>query len=352
MLNLFQESINPQPRSEEKENNSSGWFEVSMKPVQDLMQKWMDMSSAFFDQSMKSIAEAYPQQQELVNKMLGSVNLYQNLKSFWESLNTAIVGPDSDVTEFYDKCKKDYVQMLNHNILPLWPEQVQNLFKQSMEIHDMAEESSKNMFRPWLQTANELQALLHKSIGGDQEAYVEFNKLWQENFSASFGKIFSIPQFSMNREMMQKQMHSINALISYINTMNQFMGTMVKVNQQTLQKIIKEYQQMVVAGTNPKTYKEFYDYWWKTNEEAYLKVFATPEFSEVMGKALDAGVNFKKEFDGLVEKQLEFLPYPSRNDMDSVYKTLDSLKREIRSLKKEIAALKEGKAKNNQSKNN
>lgn len=109
---------------------------------------------------------------------------------------------------------------------------------------------------------------------------------------------------------------------------------------------------MVVAGTNPKTYKEFYDYWWKTNEEAYLKVFATPEFSEVMGKALDAGVNFKKEFDGLVEKQLEFLPYPSRNDMDSVYKTLDSLKREIRSLKKEIAALKEGKAKNNQSKNN
>jgi hypothetical protein len=70
-------------------------------------------------------------------------------------------------------------------------------------------------------------------------------------------------------------------------------------------------------------------------------LFSTEEYSKLQSKVLDASVNFKKEYDKLLEKQLEFLPFPSKSDMDGVYQTLDDLKREVRDLKKRVAATAE-----------
>ena len=347
MLDIFQNSFNIAPKPEHKQEQAEAASPLadSMKSVEDWMQKWMDMSRQFFDHSLQTIAPTYPGHMELIDRMLGSANLYQQLNTFWEELKKNITGPQSDVEGFYRKWRKEYLQLLNHNVLPLWPEKFQNIIKQSLDIGEHAAESADKLYQPWIESAREMQALLYKSLGGDQQAYIDFNRQWQENFSASFGKILNIPQFSLNRDLMHKQLRSLDSLINYIIAMNQFGAAMIKVNQETLRRIITEYQQMLALGNNPKTYKEFYDYWWKSNEEAYLKVFATDEFSELLAQVLEAGINFKKEFDLVVEKQLEFLPYPKKTDMDSVYKTLDSMKREIRSLKKEITALREEKTK-------
>lgn len=350
MLDIFQNSFNLNPQPEQKEqagekpSESGSPFTDGMQPGKDWTQQWMDTSRQFFDHSVQTITQAYPGQKELIDKMLGSASLYQHLNTFWEDMKKTIIGAHSDADGFYRKWRKDYLKLLGCNVLPLWPEPMQNILEQSFDVGERAADSLDKLYQPWLESARDLQTLLNKSMAGDQQAYIDFNRQWQENFSASFGKILNVPQFSLNRDLMHRQLHSLDSLINYINTMNQFAAAMIKVNQETLQKVITEYQQMLVSGNSPRTYKEFYDYWWKTNEEAYLKLFATTEFSEVLSQVLDAGVTYKKELDQVMEKQLEFLPYPKKTDMDSVYKTLDSMKREIRFLKKEISALKEGKA--------
>lgn len=343
MFDFWQDSVtmllNPKEKVEEKKNSPPpNIVEESLKSTQDFMKKWVDFLSDFYSKGFNSFNPTNPQ--EIFNKMLNGANLYQNLNKFWEDLRDTFTGKEGTPLKFYTKWNEEYLKMVSNNFIAYLPEQVKYFFEEPQEVYKMFSDTNLRYINPWIEGAQELQSLLLKSMTGDKNSFIEFNRLWNENFSSSYGKIFTMPQFSMNREQMQKQMHSINALINFFTSMNEFIATISKVYQETFMKIIKDYQEMVSEGTNPKTYKEFYEYWLHQNETAYQNLFGTEEFSKLIAQLLDAGVNYKKNVDDLLEKQLKFLPYPTKTDMDSVYKTLDTLKRDVRSLKKEIAALK------------
>ena len=337
-------AINPKEKVDTKKDKpTTTIFEESMKPTQEILKKWFEVSNEQYLKNFKGFSVVNPQ--DIINKMLSGANIYQSLNRFWEDLNANITGKESDPFKFYTRWNEDYLNIISNNFLSCLPEQMQTFFKNPIDIYKMSSDTSRNFFNPWIDGVQSLQNLLLKSMAGDKTAYIEFSKLWNEKFTSTYGKILSMPQFSMNRDQMQKQMQSINTLIKFVDPMNEFVTTMAKVSQKTLEKIIKDYQQMLTEGTNPKSYKEFYEYWWKQNEAAYQNLFGTAEFSELIAQLLDAGVNCKKDFDSLLENQLKFLPFPSRADMDSVYKTLDDLKREVRALKKEVVILNEDKAK-------
>lgn len=337
VLGFYQQCCQlPQKEQEEKNNRILG---EGYSSLQDLTQNWLQASNQFLNQSLK-YWEGSSSQTELLKKVFNGVDLYQKLNRFWLDLSSSITDKDSDPLQFCDRWNQEYQSIIDETMVACLPEQLRNFYKDAQGVGGISAASAGKFFKPWFNEAKHLQLLLQKSSTGDQEAYLQFHRLWNDNFSDTFGKVLNIPEFSMNREQMQKQMHAVNALIKFINTMNQFGAAIYKVNQDTLYEIVTGYQEQLVSGNNPKTFKEFYKYWLKQNEAAYLKLFGTSEFSMLLAQVLDAGVNFKKGFDNLLEKQLEFLPYPSKTDMDSVYKTLNALKRDVRTLKKEVAALK------------
>lgn len=348
MYDFWQDSVtmlfNPKEKVEDKKDSPPpNIMEESFKSTQDFMKKWVDFSSDFYSKGSNSFSPTYPQ--DIFNKMLNGANLYQNLNKFWEDLKDTFTGKESTPLQFYTKWNEEYLKMVSNNFIAYLPEQIKIFFKEPQDVYKMFSDTNLKYLNPWIEGAQEFQSLLLKSMTGDNNSFIDFNRLWNEKFSSSYGKIFTMPQFSMNREQMQKQMHSVNALINFSTSMNEFIATMSKVYQETFMKIIKDYQEMVSEGTNPKTFKEFYEYWLHQNEAAYQNLFGTDEFSKLISQLLDAGVGYKKNIDDQLEKQLKFLPFPTKTDMDSVYKTLDTLKRDVRSLKKEIAALEQEKGK-------
>lgn len=325
-------------QSESKTNTHL--FAQSMQPFHQALQNWVDFANNTYEKNLKQLGESSPLYKETIEKYAGINSFNNGLKKFWEDLNASITDKESSISNFYTKWLEEYSRLVSNQLLLFLPEDAKQLFDKTIDIYQASYSTGHDFFAPWMEQAESMRELLTKSAFGDQDAYIEFLKLWQTTFSSSFGRVFNIPQFLANPEQIQKQMNSINALIAFINTLNEYMAVLVKKSQDTLDKMIKDYQAMVIDGTHPKSYKEFYEFWWKQNESAYLQLFGTEEFARLIGQVLDAGVSFKRKYDDMLEKQLEFLPYPSKTDMDSVYKTLDSLKREIRALKKEVAALK------------
>lgn len=327
-----------QPSEEKKDSNI---FAQSVQPVHDALNKWVDVACNLYNHNLNQLGNVSPDYQEIIEKITNASSFNQVLGKFWEDLQTCITGKESDPYKIYTGWNENYTKLFSNQLGLFLPEQVKEFLGKGMDLYSLATASTHDFFKPWLDKAQNMHNLLLKSLTGDQAAYIEFIKLWQENFSSSFGKMLNIPQFSMNREQMQKQLTGISSLITFINTLNEYIATLVKTSQDTFEKITKDYQSMALDGTNPKTYKEFYEYWWKQNEAAYLQLFGTSEFARLIAQLLDAGVNFKKKYDDMLEKQLELLPYPTKTDMDSVYKTLDTLKREVRALKKELATFKQ-----------
>lgn len=333
------ESLTAKGQSEAQTNTNV--FAQSMQPFQDALKNWVDLANNTYAKNIKLLGESYPLYKETIEKYADITSFNNELKKFWEDLNASITDKESDAAKFSAKWIEGYTKLISDQLLLFVPEDVKSLYDKTVDIYKVSNNTTHDFWAPWMEKAENMQELLTKSFFGDQDAYIEFLKLWQSTFSSSFGKVFNIPQFLVNPEQMQKQLGSINALITFTNALNEYITILLKKSQETFEKIVKDYQSMVAEGTNPKSYKEFYEYWWKQNEAAYLQLFGTEEFAKLIGQVLDAGVSFKKRYDDLLEKQLEFLPYPTRTDMDSVYKTLDSLKREIRALKKEVAALKQ-----------
>lgn len=345
MFDAWQQSLSAAGSNETQKDGNI--FAQSMQPVHEALNKWVDFANDIYSQNITQLGQAYPQYHKLFENISSAAGFNQDLNNFWQDLQSILSGKDSDPAGLYSKWNQNCSDLILKQAGLFLPEQVNEILNKGIGLCTLSGAKTGDFFKPWLNQMQNMHNLLLKSITGDQSAYIEFVRLWQDNFSASFGKIFNIPQFSMNRELMQKQLSGLGSLITFINTLNEYVATLVKTSQDTLGNIVTNYQSMVMDGSNPKTYKEFYEYWWRQNEAAYLQLFGTAEFARLIAQLLDAGVNFKKNFDDVLEKQLEFLPYPTKTDMDSVYKTLYTLKREVRALKKEFAAFKNESGINN-----
>lgn len=321
------------------EKKGANMLAEGLRPFHDAMKQWVDIAGNVYAQSVKQMGDSYPIYQQTLDKMAGATSFQQGLTRFWEDLNTCMSGRDCDPAKFLARWNDSYGLLLGNQFLTNLPDEVKNLYGKGMDVYHLSTATSNDFFKPWLEKAQNMQSLLLKSMTGDQNAYIDFARQWQDSFSSSFGKVFNIPQFSLNRDQMQKQLGSVSALITFTNSLNEYMATMLKTSRETMEEIVVEYRTQLTEGTNPKTFKEFYEYWWRKNEAAYLKLFGTAEFAKVMDQLMESGVKFKKNYDDMLEKQLEFLPFPSKTDMDSVYRTLDTLKREVRALKREVAAL-------------
>lgn len=102
--------------------------------------------------------------------------------------------------------------------------------------------------------------------------------------------------------------------------------------------------EMLKNGTQPKTFKEFYEYWSKENENAYQKLFNTEDFSKLLAEVVDSSMVFKMRCDNLMEEYISFMPIPTKTEINSLYKTVYELKKELKSVKKELKELKDSKS--------
>lgn len=283
----------------------------------------------------------FKDQQDLLQKLFTSQSVYQDLFSFWKELSEqAPYDSPEKIQELTEKWQEKYVDITKTFFIPMLPENLKVVMDHSTDLVQEFAKFNNGLFQPWVENAEELKDILARAAKGDKEAISEFFKSINDSYDQSFGKIFNIPGLGLNRESFEQQMQSYDSYVKYMISFNELYSLIYKVSVETMEKLVKQYQDMYKEGTVPTTFKEFYDIWWKTNENAFVDLFSTAEFSKVFGKFSEKFCDFKIKSDKLIEMQLKALPLPSKADMDGLYKTVYEQKKEIRALKKAISDLK------------
>ncbi|MCT4618069.1 MAG: hypothetical protein N4A62_01620 [Marinisporobacter sp.] len=329
MFHTWQKSF--MPNKEGKGSDS-----LTGKNPMDFFNEWMQASSNAFSKNMSFIKDYYPQ-----GSMLGALEAYQNLYTFWNNLTS--INDKENLENFYANWQKEYTKILSNHFTNFLPDSAQKLLKSHMDTYEMCLNTTKSFSTPWVNSFNESQALLGRSFMGDTDAFLNYAKLWRENYEKTFGRFFDVPALGLGKESLENNLKYADAFITYINTTNEFFVTLYKVGTETMEKIMTQYQDMLKKGTQPKTFKEFYEYWWKENEAAYINLFRTDDFSKLLSQVVDAGLVLKQNMDNFFEEQLDFLPFPKMSDMKSLYKTVYDLKREIRGLNRQMSNLVKNK---------
>ncbi|WZL72681.1 poly(R)-hydroxyalkanoic acid synthase subunit PhaE [Clostridiaceae bacterium 35-E11] len=336
MLESWQESFSPKPS--EEASTKSNTATQDLEDSTEAFHQWSKTNYDFFTKTMKLYTKN--PMSDIFGKIAKGATMYENMYEFWKDIPKKYAESDpGQIKKFYDKWQSEYTKNLSNYFMGFFPQPVQDLFSNSTEIWQMYFQTSSKFYAPWLTHSQNFQELTEKILSGDKEAFLNYVKLWKENYETTFGKVFDFPILGMHREYFEKQVDSMNSFMNYLNAFNEFAATIYRVGAETMEKIMKDYHEMLKDGTQPKTFKAFYEYWWKQNEEAYKNLFKTDDFSKLLSQVVDAGFVFKKDFDKVLEQQLGSLPLPTKSDMHSIYKTIYHLKKEVRTLNKEISIL-------------
>jgi class III poly(R)-hydroxyalkanoic acid synthase PhaE subunit len=273
-------------------------------------------------------------------KILNSTEVYNNLYRFWKELAQEITGDNKNqITRFYDKWQNQYIRIFSNGFMPFMPQLGQGFFKEIQEINQMYADTIGNFFKPVIKNLENVQSFMFKGLAGDKDSFMNFIKFWRESYENTLSKLLNAPNMGINREVTEKQFDFIDKLIRYAVTANEFSAVIYKVGMENFEEILNKYQQLVQKGEHPKTFKEFYQLWWTTNEEAYFNLFRTPKFSKLLSEVVDAGMVFKQNQDALLEEYFKSMPVPVKSEMNSLYKTVYDLKRDTRKLKNEMKEL-------------
>lgn len=236
-----------------------------------------------------------------------------------------------------DSWLENYNRILDYFFSLHFPEPVRTLLKTPVEIGGLSQGIIFNFLQPWVEVSKELQSKYLEAIKGDRGAYLDFIKLWNEAYQGSFGKILRIPAFGMSREALESWSASIDSLMKHLAASNKFSAALLKTGQDVMEHLMRKIMELAEEGQAPSTFNEFYQLWWRTNEEAYLELFKTDSFSRLMGETVDAWVLFKKQYDDLIDNFIsQSLPVPTAKEMDDLYKAVYQMRKTVKEHSKKI----------------
>lgn len=323
MFQIWKKAFNPSAEASNDEDDPMDYYKEAMK----------------FNTNMFNNYSGDPN--EVFKKIMQSSDVYYNIYKVWEDLHENSVEPTEEaMKEAYEKWTEQYAEYMKKNFIPYIPKPAQNIMEESMSLAESYKTSVNKFLEPWMNSQEDLKDAYLKGIFNNPSGYLDFLKVWKENYEESFGKFINSPTMGIDREFLEKQFESLDKFIRFSVLASECGVNIYKLTQETMKKTLEDYLDMCKEGLQPKTFDEFYKYYTKQIDIGFKKLFFSNEFSKLVGRTVEAMSDFKIEADKLWEEYLSFVPVPKKSDMDSLYKTVYDMKKEVKNIKKEMEELK------------
>ena len=287
---------------------------------------------------------------ETYQKMFRSADIYTRLFSLWAGMlesyrRIAGEGGEYDfeaMRKVLETWAGEYREIVREVFTPALPEQLQWIAElYSGEVPLMAAGLLMHLWGPWYDLARRFTQRGLSMEKPSPEAAVEAYEEWRKAYEDSLGRLLRAPAMGYYREAVDKLTNAMDSLNEFNLVLSEFYASLQGAGAKGFERLQERLAAMQEEGrSEPMSFRDLYRLWWQTNEDIYVELFRTEEFSRLLGQLVDKGMQFRADFRSYVEEATKELPFPNRSEMDHLYKTVDRLKREVRSLKKELAGLK------------
>ncbi len=321
--------------------------ERSWPEAQGFYQRWLDYIQEIMGRFGVPTEGVGP---EAYQRMFQSADVYTRLYSMWVGMLESyrrIVGAEGgydfeSMRKVLDTWVEEYRDIVRKVFAPALPEQLQWIAElYSGDIPLMAAGQFMRLWAPWYDFT---RCITERGLSLERpspEAAVEVYEEWRKAYEESFGRLLRAPVMGYYREAQEKFIHTMDSFNEFNIVLSEFYASLQGAGVKGFEKLQERLAAMQTGGTpEPMSFRELYRLWWQTNEDIYVELFRTEEFSRLLGQLVDKGMQFRRDFQAYVEEATKELPFPNRSEMDHLYKTLDRLKREVRALKKELKELK------------
>jgi len=285
---------------------------------------------------------------DIFNKMMNSGKSLTDLSAIWQQL----MGKDpltsrEEILKFLENNRAAYEKLAQDFMNPFVPEAMRPMLSSIMDIMKQYEATGKDLSKPWTEFAEKNAEAAKRLMQGDATAYNDFYKTLSNAYEESYGKIFKATGMGLTREQNEKIMGQFDTFFKMFISMSELMTLISNVSKENMVSVIETYGKLIKEGKQPQSFKEFYDLWVKVNEDAFVKVFGTPQFSKIFCEFAQKACEYKIYSDKVLEQLLDWAPFPKNSEMVSLYKTVYELRKsgyqntkQIEAMQEELTALK------------
>jgi hypothetical protein len=334
-------------------NNS---FSSFGKPAQDYManfgqsntaftniyNSWLNTLNTSFDSMSKNMNNTF-NKDVFTNFMQGN-KIYANMQEFFQPLANMFQKGQFNMDAFKNQFTADTYANLTKQMFG-------NFYNQSsmQEVYDNGIKQLQDFFTSQNNLGKEYYAQL-------QNISKDFPKLFPNNDAVSslkdfygqinnvFGKTFE-PLLKLVNAGKEKE--NAEAIITLMDRMAEYSIKQAELHsylqmtaKKGVEKIAQQYSEKYgnpEALTHMPTAQEMYSEWIKVNEQLFIELFASEEFSKVKGETLNLSMEVKKHFEKQFESTFANMPVVFKSEVEDLHKTVYELKKQIKDLQSKLA---------------
>lgn len=186
--------------------------------------------------------------------------------------------------------------------------------------------------RDWLERAGRIgkSTEAYKFEDLDQDAF----KAWTELYEKEFSKFLNIPQMGLTRSYQERMGQVADKFNLFQATVGEFLHLLYLPIEKSSKVVQEKVTELADEGKLPEDSKDYYRMWVKILEGHYMTLFKSPEYTQTLGRILDAMGEFAVARQQILQDALQSLPVPTQKDMDELYKDIYLLKKRVRELEK------------------
>jgi class III poly(R)-hydroxyalkanoic acid synthase PhaE subunit len=315
-------------------------------PGLQLYQKWLDHMQEMMSRGLPSEGLG-PQAFQKVFESSGVIQkLYALLGDLFQTYNKVLQEDGQysfdSMSGKLDDWSDEYRKLVDEIIAPIFPEQLRWIPEvYSGEFPMMYTGLSMHLFAPWMDLTRRLQDRQMRGELMSPQSARQIYEEWRQALHDSFGRILRAPVMGYYRESVEKLGHAINSYTDFNIMLAEFYASIEGAAMQALETMQQKLADLEVEkGPNALSFRDVYGLWWHTNEQVYEELFRTDEFSRLLGKLVDRGMQFRTDIQAYIEEVTKELPFPNRSEMNHLYKAVYQMKHEIRRMSKELAELR------------
>ncbi len=323
--------------------DSLGFWQGATTPYAGLFSQWSKMIQETIGKTAGQAEEGLGR--TVLFRTLGASNVFAALSEFWLDVL-------ADLPELYS-AKGDAAK--SRKIFEKWVGRYNRVFEQVVgsPVSDSAQEMMTSwlnilqtyqaatglVWNPWMQAMPQWREQAERLMKGDWTALTEARSLWREAHDDTLGRVVAMPAFGLTKEHTERLKRTYDAFVRFWSSLPAFYELFHPTGMEALKEVFDKVQDLKVEKIGPETLREIYMIWWTTNENAFFKLFKSPEFGKAMGEAVTHGLTLKKFLDEVTAEWCKVVSIPSNREFDEVAMVVQELRKKVRQQQKAIEEL-------------
>lgn len=171
---------------------------------------------------------------------------------------------------------------------------------------------------------------------GNGAKLAEVNKLYQDAYRRTFGRMLKTPQMGFNRELNVKLLNGYDAWVELQQAWADCQALLVKTWAQAGERFRQELLNLSQEGKTIEQMQDWMNLWFEAIDATFVDLYVSEEYMRVQDKLVRAEMNYRIRQRAIVEEFLEMVDLPTRSELDDAYRDLYELGKRVRTLEKAL----------------